>query len=555
MTNIQRFLDAEEEPLRSWSTIEDFENQPLISFDDAVEKLQQCILNLGQRINEAKQSSFDSTDDLNADEAAAICLYTLEQNDPTASVCTQLNRVLRTTTQNELKPWLSYLKLFITALDKLSPFQGTVYRGVHGDVSDQYQDELTWWGFKESMNYDGNKNTSSSTQKTKASNIPVFPSPHDRTLPHAIRLGTPQDPSSDLDTLNQVIGSLVGLAVGDALGASVECQSHANLIEHPVTNMQSGGTWGLKAGQWTDDTSMALCLASSLISKQGFDPYDQLVRYKWWFKHGFLSSTGHCFDVGSATRRALDEFSNRQKILKKRFKCRTDQEVDQLSYDAVRLVPGFNVNCSSPNIAGNGALMRLTPVPLFYFRSPSVAIEYAGRSAVITHGDRKAVDACRYYAALIVAAIHKESKEQLLSNSFYEEHKNWFQDQDLHPDILHIAQGSYKQTRGYEGGIRGKGYIVKALEAALWAFWSNNDSFETGVLAAIQLGSDTDTTAAIYGQLAGAFYGYDKIPQKWRRQLDAHDLLVSISHWLHFLGSQASTDEQQSQHITGEKRK
>ncbi|CAF0797388.1 unnamed protein product [Adineta steineri] len=499
MTNIQRFLDAEEESLRNWSTIADFENQPLISFDGAVEKLQQCILNLGQRRNETKQSLFDSTDGLNDDEAAAICLYTLEQNDPTASVCTQLNRALRTTIKNELKPWLSYLKLFITALGKLSPFQGTVYRGVHGDVTDQYQDEFTWWGF--------------------------------------------------------IIGSLVGLAVGDALGASVECQSHANLIEHPVANMQSGGTWGLKAGQWTDDTSMALCLASSLISKQGFDPYDQLVRYKWWFKHGFLSSTGHCFDVGSATRRALDEFSNRQKILKKHFKCRTDQEVDQLSYDAVRLVSGFNVNCSSPNVAGNGALMRLTPVPLFYFRSPSVAIEYAGRSAVITHGDRKAVDACRYYAALIVAAIHKESKEQLLSNSFYEEHKNWFQGQDRHPDILHIAQGSYKQSRGYEGGIRGKGYIVKALEAALWAFWSNNDSFETGVLAAIQLGSDTDTTAAIYGQLAGAFYGYDKIPQKWRRQLYAHDLLVSNSHWLHFLGSQASTDEQQSQHITGEKRK
>ena len=173
------------------------------------------------------------------------------------------------------------------------------------------------------------------------------------------------------------------------------------------------------------------------------------------------------------------------------------------------------MNCSDEDVAGNGALMRLAPVPLFFHKYPNYAVHYSGLSGKITHGDEKASDACRYYGALIVAAVNGETREQLLDENFYNMHKYWFDNKPLHADIEHIARGSYKKEGGYAKGIRGKGYVVSALEAALWAFWSDENSFGTGVLAAINLGDDTDTTAAIYGQLAGAYYGYAKLPEKW----------------------------------------
>jgi ADP-ribosyl-[dinitrogen reductase] hydrolase len=377
-----------------------------------------------------------------------------------------------------------------------------------------------------------------------------FPSPVDHVLPHEIKCISPNGVSKISGDVNRFVGSLVGLAVGDALGASAEFRPHQYFVEHPVRDMEGGGTWGLKAGQWTDDTSMALCLASSLISKRCFDPYDQMVRYKWWFKHGYMSSTGHCFDIGNATRDSLEEFSRRQKILYKIFHCHSDEDCDKLTWDKVESVKEFNINCSSSDGAGNGALMRLAPIPLFFYQFPQIAVEYAGRNASLTHGDRKAVDACRYYAALIVAAVNGESITELLRNDFYEKHLHWFGSKDLDQEILQIAHGSYKRQNGYEDGIRGKGYIVKALEAALWAVWSEKESFEKGALAAVNLGDDTDTTAAIYGQLAGACYGYQNIPKKWIDKLYAHKLLVTIGQWIYYEGTKYKLTEKEQKIIS-----
>ncbi|CAF5164743.1 unnamed protein product, partial [Rotaria sp. Silwood1] len=113
----------------------------------------------------------------------------------------------------------------------------------------------------------------------------------------------------------------------------------------------------------------------------------------------------------------------------------------------------FNVNCSEEGVAGNGALMRLAPVPLFFYKDPAHAVEYSGLSGLITHGDEKAYDACRYYGALIVAAVNGATKEELVDKKFYEKNKKWFGNRSLHPDIEKIAQGSY-QKGGYDKGIR-----------------------------------------------------------------------------------------------------
>ncbi|CAF1146541.1 unnamed protein product [Didymodactylos carnosus] len=363
---------------------------------------------------------------------------------------------------------------------------------------------------------------------------------NERKLPDEYRCWLPHSNSGDkIYTLDQIQASLIGLALGDALGAHVEFRPREYLAQHPVEELIGGGTWGLRAGQWTDDTSMALCLAASLIVNGDFNPYDQLVRYKWWWKRGYLSSTGKCFDIGNATQESLNQFRQRQDSVQQRLQLSED-DIDSLPQSYVASV-GFNVNCSRPGVAGNGALMRLAPVPLFFYRSPVHAIDYAGQSARLTHGDDKAVDACRYYAALICAALQGLSKDQLLHDNFYTVcfQSGWFGEKHLHNEVAAVARGSYKKKGGYSAGIRGKGYIVQALEAALWAFWSEN-SFREGALSAVNLGDDADTTAAIYGQLAGAHYGMKGIPEEWLKQLYAKDFIKCVGSWLHSNGHEWS---------------
>lgn len=277
---------------------------------------------------------------------------------------------------------------------------------------------------------------------------------------------------------------------------------------------------------------MALCLANSLVVHGNFIPYDQLVRYKWWYRYGYMSSTGECFDIGAATKQSIEEFERRQEDFKRKFEI-PPEHIDTISDE--EYLQEFSVYCSQEEVAGNGALMRLAPVPLFFYRFPAYAVEYSGQSGQFTHGDTKAYDACRYYAALIVAALYGYKKEQLLDRKFYAKHRQWFGSKPLCPEIAQISEGSYKRN-GYEEGIRGKGYIVNALEAALWAFWSDDNSFEKGALAAVNLGDDTDTTAAIYGQLAGAYYGLKKLPRQWLKHVYAKKFILNLSGWIYYEG-------------------
>ena len=281
---------------------------------------------------------------------------------------------------------------------------------------------------------------------------------------------------------------------------------------------------------------MALCLAASLIVHGDFVPYDQLVRYKWWFKHGYMSSTDTCFDIGAATKDAVDEFEKRQRGFCRKHNLHEDK------MDNVSDLPNFsefNYSCGNKDAAGNGSLMRLAPVPLFFYQEPKWAVKYSGESSDTTHGDRQAHDACRFYGALIVGAIRGLPKEKLLSSKFYKENSEWFGEK-LHPKIEMIAQGSYKHKTpdDRDDPIRGKGYVVNSLEAALWAFHNDNNSFEQGALLAVNLGDDTDTTAAIYGQLAGAYYGYDNLPKRWVEKIYASQLIERLSEWILYRGKQ-----------------
>lgn len=270
-------------------------------------------------------------------------------------------------------------------------------------------------------------------------------------------------------------GCLLGLAVGDALGTSVEFARRGSFT--PLTDMLGGGPFHLKPGQWTDDTSMALCLASSLVERRGFDARDQMERYWDWYRNGTFSSTGRCFDIGGTTLQALQRY----KETGEPFSGSTD-----------------------PYSAGNGSIMRLAPVALAYYPDREKIWHYTAESSRTTHGALECLDACRLLGDILYQALSGASKADVLLSTDPQRLAS--------KKMQSIARGEYRDKT--ERDIRGTGYVVEALEAALWCFWTT-DTFEGAILKAANLGDDADTTAAICGQVAGASYGERGIPPRW----------------------------------------
>ena len=296
-------------------------------------------------------------------------------------------------------------------------------------------------------------------------------------------------------------GTLVGLAVGDALGTTLEFQRPGTFA--PFTEMVGGGAFGLEAGQWTDDTSMALCLATSLLEQQTFDTFDQMERYNRWYREGYLSSRpGECVDIGLTTTQALDRFVSSGQAI--------SGSTDRMS-------------------AGNGSLMRLAPVPLFFRTQPVEAIAKSGISSKTTHAAPQSVDGCRYFAYLLLLALQGEDKEVLCADH---SHAEAWSAEPLDTEIAEVVRGTFKTRQPPE--VVASGYVVRTLEAALWAFY-HTDSFEAGALKAVNLGNDADTVGAVYGQLAGAYYGATAIPQRWRDCLYQGSMIEQLADELYQL--------------------
>jgi len=302
-----------------------------------------------------------------------------------------------------------------------------------------------------------------------------------------------REPSADVATQmrerrQRYRGALLGLAVGDAVGTTLEFESWP--VRHPISDMIGGGPFNLAAGQWTDDTSMALCLAESLILQRGFDAHDQLQRYVRWWREGYHSAKSYCFDIGMTTARALEHF----------------EETNAVS-----------ANTTAPNMAGNGSLMRLVPVVMAFADDVAATERYARESSQTTHATRVAVEACQGYALMLRAALLGAPVEAVMQAA----HDRL---PDLHVELAEVFAGSYQQRQ--PPVIQGSGYAVKSLEAALWAVYHHPNDYRGAMLAAANLGHDADTTAAIAGQLAGALVGEAGIPQEWRDRLYQHDLFV-----------------------------
>ena len=273
-------------------------------------------------------------------------------------------------------------------------------------------------------------------------------------------------------------GCLLGLAVGDALGAAVEFKTPGTF--EPVCGYRAGGPHGLNPGEWTDDTSMAIALAHS-IGEKGWDLNDQAQRYVRWWRNGEYSVNGSCFDIGITIRAALSRFEQSHNA--------------QSSGDP------------DPRASGNGSIMRLAPLPIRYLDCfPGSVLELSNRAAesgLPTHASPQCLSACRYFAVVLAGLMHGMDRDEVLSAN-WEVLRRLHKAEPLHPEVEKVASGSFRSPG--PPAIRGTGYVVKSLEAALCSFHDARD-FREAVLRAVNLGEDADTTGAVCGQLAGAFWG------------------------------------------------
>ena len=290
------------------------------------------------------------------------------------------------------------------------------------------------------------------------------------------------------DLVDRAVGALLGLAVGDAVGTTLEFSSRDT--QPPLTDMVGGGPFQLKPGQWTDDTSMALALAYSLVRGDAFDPRDCMTRFVNWYRWGDNSCTGECFDIGATTAEALQRF---------------ERSGDPFA------------GSTSPLSAGNGSLMRLSPVAIWGVgRDEEEVAETARLQSRLTHGAAECLDACAGFALLTLRAISGAERDDVLAAERL----------PVKGKVAEVLAGSWRgKTRDQ---ISSSGYVVHSLEAALWCV-ANTTSFDEAVLLAANLADDADSVAAITGQLAGALYGASGISQRWRERLAWHDDIVELA--------------------------
>ena len=298
------------------------------------------------------------------------------------------------------------------------------------------------------------------------------------------------------DFLSRARGALMGLAVADAVGTTNEFKVASTF--KPITDMVGGGPFLLKPGQWTDDTSMALCLADSLLAKGHYDSFDVMERYQRWFSKGYRSSTDRCFDIGGQVRAALFDFEHEQRV---------------------------PVTAERSNRAGNGAIMRLAPVVIagFEHREIREIVVTAGLSARETHYSVEAEAATEVFAALLVGALLGWAPEHIIN-------VGWASTGPAFDEMAaRVISTDPAERAAWESET--SGYIVHGLRLAVHGLL-DFPSFKDATLAIANMGGDSDTNAAIYGQLGGAFYGVEAIPASWRSTLHQGEEIDALARAL-----------------------
>lgn len=286
---------------------------------------------------------------------------------------------------------------------------------------------------------------------------------------------------------DRLLGGLWGAVVGDALGVPVEFSYREDLHRSPVTGMIGHGTFDLPAGSWSDDSSLLLCTAESLLG--GFDPEDLSRLFIRWYNDGHWTPWGETFDVGSGTAEAIGRLMDGEDPLESGGTGEMDN--------------------------GNGSLMRILPVALFTSGAPvDVLLERVHAASAVTHRHPRSQIACGLYCLMARRLLDGES----LSSAYHQaigETSRIYAYEPYRRELTHFGRVlSGRISEFNEEEIESNGYVVHTLEAALWSLLTTQ-TFEETVLRAVNLGRDTDTTASVAGGLAGVYYGFDAIPREW----------------------------------------
>ena len=305
---------------------------------------------------------------------------------------------------------------------------------------------------------------------------------------------------------NFIEGAVLGFATADALGVPVEFTSREERRKDPVCEMRSGGAHGQPAGTWSDDTSMTLCMIHSLIEK-GIDYEDQMARFADWLQNGNYTARGNVFDIGGTTHRAISKYLHGK--------------------------PALECGDDSDSACGNGSLMRIMPLA-FYLGGKYDNWKLDGRTAEIihkasdcTHANRRCEMACGIYCSIIFqmcsgGCLPNAVMGGLIPALFY------YRD---HPDYKNLYgefEPMLKIASWTEEDIKSGGYVIDTLQAAAWCLLTT-ESYAECVIKAVNLGRDTDTTAAVAGALAGMWYGAKTIPVNWTEVLAKQDEIKALS--------------------------
>lgn len=300
-----------------------------------------------------------------------------------------------------------------------------------------------------------------------------------------------------LSAQDRYLGAIVGMACGDVLGAAVEGKKPGDFA--PLADMPEDATRKLPLGAWTDDTAMALCLAHSLLEKQGFDANDLAERLWMWHQEGLLSSTGEALRKRAAVSKALAT-------------ARWSEKPFSGAHDPKRWEPE--------------SISRCGVAALFWRHSAQDALDFAVEASRVTHQSPGILDACRYYTALMLAALNGKSKQDLALEAWRVLSKHY--PKPLKTQIASLAQSAILPTNAPRDGAHP---AAAALHRVLWVL-SETDHFQDGLLRVVNLGGDADIQGALFGQLAGTLYGIDAIPKAWRAALLRRDLLESTAQRL-----------------------
>ncbi|MBK9412043.1 MAG: ADP-ribosylglycohydrolase family protein [Bacteroidetes bacterium] len=295
---------------------------------------------------------------------------------------------------------------------------------------------------------------------------------------------------------------LFGVAVGDALGVPVEFENRRVRLNNPVMDMIGYGTYNLQPVTVSDDSSLTFCLAEALTS--GFDLNTIGQNFVKWLYKNYWTPRGNVFDVGIATRQAIDRLAK---------EVRPD------------LAGGFDVSSN-----GNGSLMRISPL-LFYLLDKPINERYEITKQVssITHGHIRSVISCFYYLEYARQLFEHKDKFEIYTN-LQTEIPTHLTSLSIDPIEVALFDRLLKQNihELTEDNIFSSGYVLHTLEASIWCLLTT-DNYKDAVLKAVNLGEDTDTTGAVTGGLAGLLYGFENMPSNWVKQIARHDDIANLA--------------------------